>query len=312
MKIAVMGTGGLGGYYGGLIAKAGFDVSFIARGEHLKAIQQNGLKVVSVQGEFLVPVKATSEPSEVGPVDLVLFCVKSYDTEVAARSALPLVAGGGSVLTIQNGIDNHERIRATIGNANVLPGAAFIASEIAKPGIIQQSAGPRKIVFGEVDGKRTERAEQIHEVMSSAGINCELSDNISKVLWEKFIWICGMAGANCLTRLPMGEIVRTPETREMFREIMEEVTKVAQAVGVSIKDDYVNQQMDFADHLEKNATSSMFRDLMASKRLELQALHGTVVRLGNEHGIPTPTNKIVYAALKPYEKGRAGPVGIDR
>jgi 2-dehydropantoate 2-reductase len=301
-----MGTGGLGGYYGGIIAKAGFDVNFIARGENLKAMRQSGLKVVSVQGEFLVQVKATSEPSQVGPVDLVLFCVKSYDTEVAAHSALPLVAEGGSVLTIQNGIDNQEKIRAIVGDVNVLPGAAFIASEVASPGVIRQSAGPRNIVFGEVSGKRTERAEQILEILSSAGITCELSDNIRKVLWEKFIWICGMAGANCLTRLPMGEIVRSPETREMFRVIMGEVTKVAQTIGIPIQDNYVNQQMDFADRLEKKATSSMFRDLLAGKKLELQALHGTVVRLGNEYGVPTPANKMVYATLKPYESGRPG------
>jgi 2-dehydropantoate 2-reductase len=302
-----MGAGGTGGYYGGLLARAGFDVQFIARGEHLKAIQQKGLKVVSADGEFTVRVRATSEPTQVGPVDLILFCVKTYDTEYAAREILRILAKRSSLLTIQNGIDNYERISAIVGSEKVLPGAAFIVSEIEAPGTIHQSGGPRNIIFGEVKGGKTERANQIYETIKSAGITCELSDDIEKVLWEKFIWICGMAGVNCLTRLPFGPIMATEETRELLRQIMEEVREVARAIGVSVSSNYVDEMMDFAHRLEKDATASMFRDLAADRRLELEALHGTVVRLGKKNGIPTPVNRMVYATLKPHELGRPSP-----
>lgn len=304
VKITVMGAGGIGGYYGGLLARAGFDVRFIARGDHLKAIQQKGLQVKSVEGDFVVQAKATEEPSLVGPADLVLFCVKSYDTESAARAILPLLTADGTVLTIQNGIDNHEKIGAIVGKEKVLPGAAYIVSEIETPGVIRQSAGPRNIVFGELDGKNTPRAEQIYETLKSGGISCELSDSIRKVLWEKFTWICGMAGVNCVTRLPIGPTMRIPETRAMFLEIMEEVTNVAKAIGVPMQIGYANQMIDFADRWEATATASMFRDLEAGRRLELQALHGTVVRLGERYGVKTPVNRTIYAALKPYESGR--------
>jgi 2-dehydropantoate 2-reductase len=303
LKIAVMGAGGLGGYYGGMLAKAGNEVSFVARGEHLKAIQQRGLKVTSVHGEFSVQAKATSDPAEIGPADLVLFCVKSYDTEEAARAIIPIVETRGSVLTLQNGVDNNEKIGAIVGDGKVLAGAAFIASEVQSPGVIRQSGGPRNVVFGEVEGGITERGMRIYETMKSADIICELSDDIRKALWEKFVWICAMAGMTCLTRLPIGPIVATKETRTMFRQIMEEVTTVARAVGIGIEDGFVDQMMGLASRLEKGATTSMFHDLAAGRRLELQALHGTVVKLGERHGVPIPMNRAVFAALKPHEFG---------
>ncbi len=303
-KIAVMGAGGIGGYYGGMLARAGFDVRFIARGEHLKATQQKGLKVISTRGEFSVQVKATSEPSQVGPVDLVLFCVKSYDTEDAARAIISLVEREGSVLTVQNGVDNHEKIGAIVGSEKVLAGAAFIFSQIEAPGIIRQSGGPTNIIFGEIDGEETERARQIEETMKSGGLVCELAADVRKVLWEKFVWVCAIAGVTCLTRLPIGRIVSTQETRAMLHDIMEEATKVARAADVPVGDKYVDRMMDFADHLEKSASSSMLRDLAGGRRLELQALHGTVVRLGQRYKVPTPMNGAVYATLKPHESGR--------
>lgn len=287
-----------------MLARAGFDVQFIARGKHLRAIQKNGLKVVSTQGEFLIQAKATDEPSDVRPVDVVLFCVKTYDTEEAARTILPLLTKEGSVLTIQNGVDNRERIGAVVGTEKVLLGAAYIVSKIEAPGIIHQEGGQRSIIFGEVNGERTVRAEQIFETMKSAGINCELSNDVLKVVWEKFIWVCGFAGATCLVRHPIGVVMANQETREMFRETMEEVARVARAAGISIQTGYVNNMMDFANHFEKNAKASMFYDLASGRRLELQALHGTVVRLGRKYGIPTPVNWTIYAALEPYELGR--------
>jgi len=299
-----MGAGGTGGYYGGMLARAGFDVCFIARGEHLKAIQQNGLKVVTTHGEFLVRAKATDEPSQVDPVDLVLFCVKAYDTDEAARAIIPLLAKGGSVLTIQNGVDNRGRIGAILGNERVLSGVAYITSQIESPGIVRQGGGPRSIIFGEANGERTERAEHIYEAMRSAGINCELSNDIGTVLWGKFIWVCGFAGVTCLARAPIGVVMANPETRMVFREMMEEVAKVAIASGIVVQGGYVDRMMDFADHFEKKAIASMYYDLRSGRRMELQALHGTVVRLGREYGVPTPVNSTIYGALKPYESGR--------
>ena len=305
MRICVFGTGGVGGYFGGLLARSGADVTFIARGEHLRALRARGLTLRTVQERLTIPVKATDEPRAAGPVDLVLFCVKSYDTESAGGVLPDLLAPEGVVLSPQNGIDNEEKLEAIVGKGRVLGGAAYIWSTITEPGVITQTGGACKIAFGELDGSSTERARRILEACQRAGFPCEMTTNIWKVLWEKFLFICALGGMTAVTRLPLGEILACPETREMFRGIMAEIHTLARAEGVPLGEDLVPRMMTFAEGLDKAGRSSLSHDLAAGRRVELDALNGKVVELGLRHGIPTPMNFAVTACLRPYALGAA-------
>jgi len=300
MRICVFGTGGVGGYFGGLLARSGADVTFIARGEHLRALRARGLTLRTIQDHFTIPVKATDEPRTARPVDLVLFCVKSYDTESAGRALPDLLAPGGVVLTPQNGIDNEEKLEAIVGKGRVLGGAAYIWSTITAPGVITQTGGACKIAFGELDGSSTERARRILEAGQRAGFPCEMTTNIRKVLWEKFLFICALGGMTAVTRLPLGEILAHPQTREMFRGIMVEIHALARAEGVPLEEDLVPRMMTFAEALDKGGRSSLYHDLTAGRRLELDALNGKVVELGQRHHVATPMNFAVTACLRPH------------
>ncbi|MEK7338260.1 MAG: 2-dehydropantoate 2-reductase [candidate division NC10 bacterium] len=303
MRICVFGTGGVGGYFGGLLARSGAEVTYIARGEHLRALRARGLTLRTVQERLTIPVKATDEPRAAGPVDLVLFCVKSYDTESAGGVLPDLLAPEGVVLSLQNGIDNEEKLEAIVGKGRVLGGAAYIWSTITEPGVITQTGGACKIAFGELDGSSTERARRILEACQRAGFPCEMTTNIWKVLWEKFLFICALGGMTAVTRLPLGEILAHPQTREMFRGIMAEIHALARAEGVPLEEDLVPRMMTFAEGLDKAGRSSLYHDLAAGRRLELDALNGKVVELGLRHGIPTPMNFAVTACLRPYALG---------
>ncbi|MEK7367371.1 MAG: 2-dehydropantoate 2-reductase [candidate division NC10 bacterium] len=303
MRICVFGTGGVGGYFGGLLARSGAEVTFIARGEHLRALRARGLTLRTVQERLTIPVKATDEPRAVGPVDLVLFCVKSYDTESAGGVLPDLLAPEGVVLSLQNGIDNEEKLEAILGKGRVLGGAAYIWSTITAPGVITQTGGACKIAFGELDGSSTERARRILEACQRAGFPCEMTTNIWKVLWEKFLFICALGGMTAVTRLPLGEILAHPQTREMFRGIMAEIHALARAEGVPLEEDLVPRMMTFAEGLDNVGRSSLYHDLATGRRVELDALNGKVVELGLRHRIPTPMNFAVTACLRPYALG---------
>jgi 2-dehydropantoate 2-reductase len=311
MRICVFGAGGVGGYFGGLLARSGAEVTFLARGEHLQALRAQGLTLRTVREAFTIPVKATDNPRAAGPVDLVLFCVKSYDTEAAGRTLPDLLAPGGSVLSLQNGVDNEDKLEAILGKGRVLGGAAYIWSIITGPGIITQTGGACKIVFGELDGSSTERARRILEACQRAGFPCELTANIRKVLWEKLLFICALGGMTALTRLPLGEILACPETREMFRGIMAEIHTVGRAEGVALDEDLVPRTMTFAEGLDKAGRSSLYQDLTTGRRLELDTLNAKVVELGRRHGIPTPMNFAVTACLRPYARGAGEARGIS-
>ncbi len=305
MKIGVMGTGGIGGYYGALLARAGHEVFCVARGEHLKAIQEKGLQVESVPGSFTVRPRATADPAAIGPVDLILFGVKTYDTHEAAQAMRPMVGEHTAILTLQNGVESAERIAAAVGPGHVLPGAAFIFSGIEAPGLIRQTAGPRKIVFGELDGARSPRAEAVLAACRGAEIVAELTDQMVRVLWEKWAYICAQGGLTALTRLPLGEIRACDETWALYRGVIEEIVAVAGARRVPLAPGVVEVLLDQARKLEPHVTSSMHNDLVAGRRLEIEALNGTVVRYGREAVVPTPLNLAIYASLKPYEGGTA-------
>jgi 2-dehydropantoate 2-reductase len=304
MRIAVMGTGGTGGYFGGLLARAGQEVTFIARGDHLEAIRKNGLTIKSaLAGDFNIPATATDNPDDIGPVDFVLFCVKAYDNLVAADQIRPLIGSETVVLSVQNGIDNEQQIGKAIGPEHIVGCISYVSSTIESPGVIAQTAGPGKIIFGEMAGGTSNRTEALKGTLQKAGITAELHPDIQTALWQKFMAICGVNGVTALTRLPMGEIMACEETRRLLQVTMEEVEAVARASAANLPEGCVQQSIDFFGSLEASMRGSMYYDLAAGRRLELEVLNGTVVRLGDEHGIATPINFAIYAALKPYLNG---------
>jgi 2-dehydropantoate 2-reductase len=302
MKIAVMGSGGVGGYYGGLLARAGHDATFIARGAHLEALRANGLQVKSVHGDFDVPsTQATDDPAEVGPVDPVLVCVKTPDTAAVAHAIKPLVGPDTIVVSLQNGIDAAERFGEVVGVEHVLAGATWVSSAIATPGVIRQLSTFRRIVVGELDGRVTPRARSVVEAFKDTGVTVELSTDIRRVLWTKFVFISAISGVGSLTRLEIGEYRAVPETRSLLTNLMREVEALARANGVALDSDVVEGGLSIVDNAEPNIKPSMQRDVEAGRPSELEALIGVIGRQGRELGVPTPTADLVYAALLPRE-----------
>jgi 2-dehydropantoate 2-reductase len=304
MRIAVVGAGGTGGYFGGLLARAGEDVTFIARGAHLEALRTRGLTLESsLAGTFTVPVQATDDPRGVGPVDLILFCVKTYDTDAAAASVRPLIQPETMLLSLQNGVDNEERIARLSGHPSGMGAVAYVVSAIKAPGLVAQTAGPGKIVLGELGGGESARTERLRDALQRAGIAAEVHADIRAVLWQKFLFICAFSGVTALTRLPIGSVLADPATRALFRGTSEEVEAIARAIGIGLPADCVEQALATASAVEPWGRGSLYGDLAGGRRLELEGLNGEVVRRGGEHGIETPLNFAIYAALRPYVDG---------
>ncbi|MHC1742226.1 MAG: ketopantoate reductase family protein [Syntrophobacteraceae bacterium] len=298
MKIGVMGAGGIGGYFGGLLARGGADIHFVARGKHRQAILEEGLQIVSGQGSFSVQTHVTSDPDEVGPVDLLLFSVKSYDTEDVARFVTPMVEEDTLILSLQNGIDNVQKLSDVLGEEHVMPGTAYIESSIAAPGVIAHRGKPGRIVFGEPSGECTPRAERLLNLFLGVGIEAELSTDITRVLWSKFLFICGIHGVSTLSRAPLGLALALPETRELVTGVMREVEALARCKQVNLPEEVVSEALVLADSYNKRFRCSMLRDLEWRRPMEIEALNGMVVKLGKECGLPTPLNQAIYAALK--------------
>lgn len=300
MKIAIMGSGGVGGYYGGMLARSGNDVTFIARGAHLKAICEKGLQIKSVYGNFLVsPARATDNPKEIEPVDLVLFTIKTYHTEEAARLIMPIVDPDTSVLSFQNGVDSVEKIGAILGAKHLLGGATWISAAIESPGIIGQYSKFRRIKLGEPDGGMSQRLQDVGKLLEGTGATVETVDNISKVIWTKFVFISAVSALGALTRVTFGEYKDVPESREILSEAMREVAAVADAKGIRLDPDIVDKTLAFFDESAPGIKPSMQKDVESERISELESMIGVVVRLGKELGVPTPVMKIAYAALKP-------------
>jgi 2-dehydropantoate 2-reductase len=301
VKIGVVGAGGVGGYYGGRLAAVGNEVGFVARGEHLAAIRDRGLEVRAHEGEFTVRVAASDDPTEIGPCDAVLFCVKSYDTEEAAGLLDPLLGPDTGVLSLQNGIDNEEKIAARIGPGHVLGGVSFILTHIAEPGVIEQTGSVQRIVFGELDGSRCGRAEALLAEFRRAEVNADVADDIRAVLWDKYAYLCALAGLTAATRLPIDELLRVPETRALFGSMVGEAAEVARAEGVALADDIVEEKIAFSEGLTPGSYSSLHHDLVTGRRLELDALHGELTRRAASHGIRVPVSEVIYGLLRPWE-----------
>ena len=254
-------------------------------------------------GTFTLPVRATDDPSEVGPVDLILFCVKTYDTDAAAESVRPLLHPETMLLSLQNGIDNMERIARVTGHTPGVGAVAYVVSALREPGVVAQTARPGKIIVGELSGGASARTERLHDVLRGAGIEAELHPDIQVILWQKFLFICAFSGVTAVTRLPIGTILADPVTHRLFRGTSEEVEAVARASEIDLPSDCVEQAMAQAVAVEPWGRGSLYHDLAGGRRLELEGLNGEVVRRGREHGVQTPLNFAVYAALRPYVGG---------
>lgn len=302
MRVAVMGSGGVGGYYGGKLAAAGEDVTLIARGAHLAAIRRDGLQVKSVAGDFHVRPHATDDPAAVGPVDVVLFSVKGYDTETAAEQSRPLMGVDTVVLCVQNGVDNEEKLARILGESRILGGVVHILSTISAPGLISQTAGPRTLKCGELGGGVSPRVTRVVDAFVHAGVAAEGSPNILVDLWEKFVFICAHGGVTALGRMGIGDILGCPETAAFYRGVMDEIAAVGRAKGVPLPADTVERAIAFARKLQPEMRSSLAHDLERGNRLEVDSLMGTVVRYGKEAGVPTPLNSTIYACLLPHHR----------
>jgi 2-dehydropantoate 2-reductase len=305
MRIAAMAAGAVGGYFGARMAAAGHDVFFIARGAHLEAIKNNGLKIESVHGELHLPKpNVTDDPAKVGPVDIVLFAVKLWDTEKAAAATRPLLGPNTRVITLQNGVDSYERIAPIVGAERAIAGVTYVVTVIDRPGVIKQASQFQSIICGTHDGQADEHLTAFVAAAKSAGINITLSDNIERDRWHKFIFLSATSGATSLTRTSMGPILADPDMRALFRAIMAETLAVGRAKGVTLDPGYVDERLAFADkNVPAGMKASMANDLDRGNRLELDWLAGQVSRLGKQLKVPTPVNDTVYAALKLYRMG---------
>jgi 2-dehydropantoate 2-reductase len=300
MRVAIFGAGGIGAYFGGRLALAGVDVQLIARGAHLEALRRNGLRVQSTKGDFELALPATEDPEEVGPVDFVLFTVKSQATVAAAARLGPLLHPDTAVLSLQNGLGNVEAIAAEIGSRNTMGGAAYLVSTIAEPGLVVHSGGPATLIFGELDGRRSDRTGRLLDALRAGGVEATLSDEIWRSLWDKFAFICALSGMTAAVRLPIGDIRSVPDSWQMFRDILHEVAAVATAEGVGLSDDAVDRHEALAQGLEPGTFSSLHYDLTHGKPMELEALHGELVRRALNHGVAVPATQAIYAILRPW------------
>ncbi len=302
MRIAMMGAGGVGGYFGGRLAASGCDVTFIARGRHLEAIRNNGLRIDSrdVGDATIDPAVATDAPADVGVVDYVIVGVKLWDTEDVGRAIAPMVAPDTTVLSLQNGVECDETLASVVGAKHLIGGVAFIASSIREPGVIEHIGTMQRVVVGERAGGSSRRVELLHEMMLQAGITAEVSDDIERTIWEKFVFLVGLSATTTTLRTTLGPIREDTENRQLLLNIMRETVAVGRAKGIDLPEDYADDRLAFADGLPADMTSSMHHDLKAGNRLEVAWLSGAVARFGDELGVATPVNHTVSAALRPH------------
>jgi 2-dehydropantoate 2-reductase len=299
MRIAVMAAGAVGGYFGARLAAAGHDVTFIARGANLAAIRGHGLKIESVLGDLhLKDAQATSGPASVGPVDIVLFAVKLWDTEIAAEAARPLVGRATRVITLQNGVDSVERMAPILGNDQVVGGTAHIGSVMPAPGMIRHTSQFARMRCGRIDGRDDAQLSAFADAAHGAGIDITVSAKIDLDRWQKFVFLVGLSGVTAATRKPLGAVLADDDTRGWFLDLMREVMAVGRAQGVALAPEFLEDQIKFAHAAPYDFKASMLHDLEAGRRLELDWLAGKVVSLGRELGVPTPANEAVYKVLK--------------
>lgn len=307
MRIAVFGTGGVGGYFGGRLAQAGGDVTFIARGEHLRAIRDAGLKVDSLNGDFVVsPAKATDKIEEVGTADLIIVGVKAWQVPEAATAMKPMVGSKTTVLPLQNGVDAAGQLSAELGADRVIGGLCKIVSFVVAPGHIRHAGFAPSVVIGEIDNRRSERILAIRKMFTDAGIDTAIADDIQAALWMKFLFIASFSGIGAIANAPAGKLRSDAKLREQMLSAMEEIHALAHAGGINLSDNAIEMVMAGVNALPEDATSSMQRDIAAGRPSELESQNGAVVRMAREAGVAAPTHELIYKTLKPKEeKARA-------
>jgi len=308
LRFAVFGTGGVGGYFGGRLAEAGHAVTFIARGTHLRAIRQHGLRVESIQGDFhVVAAQATDRPQEIGEVDVVLVATKAWQLPAAAQAMRPLVGSATCVVPLLNGVEAPDILAAALGEAPVIGGMCKVSAYKAAPGLIRHVGVEPEVVFGELDGRRSARVERLRAAFAACrGVRVTVPENIRAAMWGKLTFIAPFSAVGAVTRAPAGVIRSLPETRHLLETAMRETVAVAQALDIPLPDAAADQAMAFADRLEPHVTASLQRDIMAGRPSELDAQIGAVVRFSQRAGIPTPTSAFLYAALLPQERRARG------
>jgi 2-dehydropantoate 2-reductase len=305
MRIAVIGAGGVGGAFGAALAKAGADVTFVARGAHLKAMRDTGLRIESPRGNtHLTPTQATDDPATIGSVDFVLFCVKLWDVESAGAAIKPLIGPATAVIPLQNGVDASERLIPILGAQAVMGGVAQISATIAEPGVIRQVGTFMRLVFGELEGGRSARGDAFLAMCQKAGFDANHSGHILTDLWMKFILLATNAAMTAATRTPIGILRDDPDISPLFARAYAEVAAVGRAKGIKLPDDAVERTVGFNGNAPPTMMSSMAHDLIRGNRIELPWLSGKVVSLGRELGVPTPVHEILYAVLKPFVAGK--------
>jgi 2-dehydropantoate 2-reductase len=304
MRIAVIGVGGIGAPYGASLARAGADVIFVARGAHLAAIRDNGLRVEGDRGEIEIrPARATDDMAGIGTVDVVLSCVKLWDVEPVAGQVRPLIGPRTAVIPLQNGVDAAERMIAILGPEPVMGGVAFVTGTIVAPGVVRQTGTYQQMTFGELDGRISERGRRLRDLCQAAGFDGVLSQDILVPIWEKFVGLVPLSGLNALTRLPLGKWREDPDLVALFEAALRETVAVGRAEGVRLPADIIDKTLALMRSMPAHHITSMGNDLNRGNRLELPWFAGKVVELGRRYGIPTPTNGFIYAALKPYVNG---------
>lgn len=308
MRVAVVGAGGVGAYFGGRLAQAGESVAFVARGSHLAAMRETGLRVDSVAGDFVVaPAEAGDDPARMGPVDVVLVAVKAWQVTEVARTLGPLLGPRTFVVPLQNGVEAADQLAAVLGHERVIGGLCKIVSAIVAPGHVRHSGVPPQVEFGERDGRRSERVEALRAAFERAqGVSVVVPDEVEVAIWEKFLFIAPFSGVGAVTRQPAGAIRAIPETRDLIERAMFEVAALARAKGVRLLDEAVGRNLRYVDSLPADATASMQRDIMEGRPSELEQQTGAIARLGREAGVPVPVNAFLYAALLPAERKARG------
>jgi 2-dehydropantoate 2-reductase len=303
MKIAVLGSGGVGGYFGARLANTSADVTFIARGSHLEAMRRNGLRIESANGNLHIPVKVTDDPASVGPVDYVWIAVKLWDTESATQAAKPMIGPGTTVVSFQNGVEKENLLRGALPEVHLMGGVCYIAAVIGEPGVIVHTGKMARMEFGEFNGQRSEKAEALLTACLRAGVDAEIPADILVAVWRKFIMLVGLSATTTSVRLPIGAVRTNPRSRQLLIDIVSEAAAVGRAAGVAITDELVQSRLAQLDAWPAEMTSSMHQDLKRGNRLEVAWLSGAIVRLGAELGVPTPCNRVIWDVLAPWADG---------
>jgi 2-dehydropantoate 2-reductase len=303
MRIAVMGSGGVGGYFGGRLAHGGADVNFVARGKHLEAMRRDGLLIEGPERIHVKRVSATDHPNEIGVVEIVLVCVKLWDTEQALAQIRPMVGPNTTIISLQNGVLKDQYLRSAFDERQLMGGVGYVATTIEAPGVIRQTGPMQRLLFGEFDGSRSTRGEDFLAACLSGGINAELSADIVREIWQKYVFLVGLSGTTTTIRKSIGPIRSDPQTRAFLHDVMREVVDVARAHGAAVPADYAQVRLQLADDVSPDMTSSMHHDLQRGNRLEVGWLSGGVVKLGQEKGVPTPLNRAIADILALHANG---------